>query len=428
MSTLEINVHDITRVEGHGNLIVRARDGTVEECKLEITEPPRLFEAMLVARDWTEASIISCRICGICSNAHTLTSWQAAESAMGIELSEQTLLLRNLLEDGEQLSSHILHLYFLVAPDQFRTPSVIPLASSHPDVVKRALRLKKVANQLCAIIVGKHTHAPGGTVGGFLRIPTVEELRSIRTVLAEIEPDIKATVELFSSLTWPEFERETEYVSITDPEKYTFYSGDLISSEGDRVPPADYKEIIREKVVPHSTAKHSSHKRDSIQVGALARFNNNYDKLRPEAAEAANKLGLKPPCHNPFMISSAQLVESVNVYYDAIDILDTLIARGTRLERPSVKPRAGRGVGVTEAPRGTLVHDYTYNENGIITDVNIITPTAINCANIEQDIRAFTPQIIDKPKGEVRFLLEMLVGAYDPCISCSVHYLDITFA
>jgi len=427
MKTVDIQVHEVTRVEGHGNIVLRAKDGTVEECKLEITEAPRFFEAMLKDRSWWEASFITCRICGICSVGHTTASLKATEAAMDVEISEQTLLLRKILFYAEQLQSHILHTYFLVAPDQFKVGSVIPLASTHPDVVRRALRLKKLANELCGIIAGRHVHPQATVVGGFTRIPTMDELKMARQMLLDAEPDMKATVELFAGLTWPDFTRETEYVALSTEDEYAFYDGTLSSSDGQSVTASNYKEIIHEKIVPHSTAKHAFHNRESYMVGALARYNLNHKELRAEARNAAKKLGLKAPCHNPYMISVAQVVECVHCFYEAIDLVDQLLEKGLKPEVPNVKPKAGRGVGLAEVPRGLLVHDYTYNERGLITDANCIIPTAQNLGNIDRDIRAIAPQIIDRPKEEIRLLLEMLVRAYDPCISCSVHLLDIKF-
>jgi coenzyme F420-reducing hydrogenase alpha subunit len=162
-------------------------------------------------------------------------------------------------------------------------------------------------------------------------------------------------------------------------------------------------------------------------VGALARFNNNSKQLHAKARRVAADLKLAAPCHNPFMINAAQIVESVHCYEESLGLLNQLLESPLKDEAVQVKPRAGRGVGVCEVPRGILFHDYTYDENGTMVSANLIIPTGQNLANIEQDIRAIVPQIIDRPKDEIRLTLEMLVRAYDPCISCSVHMLDVKF-
>jgi len=427
MASVTINVHEVTRVEGHGNIVVRAKDGTVEEVRLEIIESPRFFEAMVSRRKYTDINFITSRICGICAVGHCTTSLQATERAMGITVSQQTETLRKLNFYGEQLQSHILHEYFLVAPDFFQAGSVIPLAGTHPEVVKRALRLKKLANEMCCVIGGRHVMPVSLVVGGFTRVPTKKELSALKDKLVAAEPDFDETVKLFATLQMPNFTRETEYVSLTHPTEYAFIEGDIKSSDTGVVKPMDYQKVVKEKIVKHSTAKHTYNNRASYMVGALARFNNNSKQLHAKARRVAADLKLAAPCHNPFMINAAQIVESVHCYEESLGLLNQLLESPLKDEAVQVKPRAGRGVGVCEVPRGILFHDYTYDENGTMVSANLIIPTGQNLANIEQDIRAIVPQIIDRPKDEIRLTLEMLVRAYDPCISCSVHMLDVKF-
>lgn len=425
--TLAVNVHHVTRVEGHGNIVVNTRNGELQECRFEVIEGARLFESMMRGRTWAEAQTISCRICGICSVAHSCTSLRATEAALGVEVSRQTLLLRKLILYGEQLQSHWLHVFFLALPDYLGAPSVLPLAGSHPEVVKMALGMKKLGNYIGEVVGGRHVHPIALTVGGMTAVPTGKQLRELRRMMVEMRADLETTVGLFAGLPWPEFERETEYLSLRDPEEYAFYQGDLVSSDGGQVPPQDYRKMIKEKVVPHSTAKHAYCSREAYQVGALARFNNNYDQLLPQAKAAAEKLGLPHPSHNPFHINLAQVVEGIHCHERSIQIIDELLETGLEFEPVEVEPRPGQGVGICEAPRGLLIHDYTYDEAGLITDCNCIIPTAQNYANIEADMRALVPQILDRPREEITLMLEMLVRAYDPCISCSTHLLEVRF-
>jgi len=249
----------------------------------------------------------------------------------------------------------------------------------------------------------------------------------MRTRLEQFNEDIDATVELFASLEIPRFENPTEYISLTHPDEYALYEGDILSSIDGPVPPREYRRKIKEMVVPHSTAKHASAARDSYMVGALARFNNNYEQLCERAKEAAERLKLKPLCHNPYMISIAQVVECVHCAETIRENLDTLLERGLQQEDISYTPRAGRGIGAVEVPRGLLIHDYTYDSEGNIVDANCIIPTNQNHANIEYDFRMLLPQILDRSKEEITRALEMLVRAYDPCISCSTHMLEVEF-
>jgi coenzyme F420-reducing hydrogenase alpha subunit len=421
-----IDVHHVTRVEGHGNIVVEVENGNLTTCRFEVVETPRFFEAMLLGRPYHEASHITSRICGICATGHATASLRATEKALGVTLSEQSWLLRKLTFHGEILDSHILHVYMLVAPDFLGVGSVIPLVNTHPEVVLRALRMKKLAGDICAAVTGRHTHPIAMTVGGFTHFPTTAELESLHKRLVESRKDLDATVELFSKLSWPEFERDTEYVSLSKPDEYAYIDGDIVTTDGVRVPPERYKEVTNEFLVPHSTAKFTRNKRESLMVGALARFNNNYDQLHPKAKEAATALGMKPKVTNTFLNSAAQVVEIVHSTEDAILIIEKLLERGIQAEEPAPVTRMpGEGVGVAEVPRGLLIHHYQIGENGRITGANCIIPTNQNINNLEHDMRVLVPQVMHKDQEAMRLDLEMLVRAYDPCISCSVHVLTI---
>ena len=425
--TLDINVHYITRVEGHGNIVVNARNGVLEQCDLEVIEAPRYFEAMLRGQPYQNAMHITSRICGICAVAHSTTSLRATEKALGVELSPQTILLRKLNYHGEMLDSHVLHTYMLVAPDLVGVGSVIPLAKSAPEVVLRALRMKKLASDLCAAICGRHTHPVAMTVGGFTHFPSKSELLSLRERLEATRADVEATIELFQSLKLPHFERETEYVALYKDDEYCFIDGVIKSTDGGEWPIEQYRQITNERIVDHSTAKHTRHQRASYMVGALARFNLSHNQLQPKAKEAATALNLKPKVTNPYLNTVAQVVEIVHCVEDAIQLIDQLLERGVMWEEPAPPTRlTGEGAGSCEAPRGTLFHNYEIKD-GYVTGANCIIPTGQNLANIEADMRTLVPTILDRSQADITQQLEMLVRAYDPCISCSTHMLEVKF-
>jgi sulfhydrogenase subunit alpha len=428
MTTVNVNVHHLTRVEGHGNIVVDVKNGELLKCELQIVEAPRFFEAMLRGRPYYEASHITSRICGICSVGHATASLRATENALGVEISEQTELLRKLLFHGEMIDSHVLHVYMLVAPDFFGVGSVLPLAASHPEVVLRALRIKKLAGDLCALIAGRHTHPIAMTVGGFTHLPKVKDLFSMRERLVAARDDMDETIALLKTLPWPSFERETEYVSLQKEEEYAFIDGQIATTDGFTYGLADYRKVTNEHLVPHSTAKHARHNRESYMVGALARFNNNYDLLHPRAKAAAQELGMTPIVTNSFLNSAAQAVEMVHCVEDAIRIIDELVDRGIE-EEPlyQFQGRGGEGVGSCDVPRGILFHNYVVDDEGIVRGANCIIPTGQNYANMEADMRALVPQILDRPKEEITHMMEMLIRAYDPCISCSTHFLEVEF-
>ena len=305
--------------------------------------------------------------------------------------------------------------------------SVIPLVETHPAVVDIALRTKKLANDMVRMIGGRAVHPIRTVVGGFTKIPSEDEMLQMKEMLKTAYPDLEASLEVLKTLDLPDFERETEYISLSNPVDYAHYEGNIKSTDGWEIDPMDYLDKIKEKVVQHSTAKHCWADRDSYMVGALSRFNNNYDQLSDNAKRHAEELGLKAPCYNTFMNNIAQFVEIIHSIDDSIRLIDELLEEGMDEDKAMVeiKPKAGRGVGAVEAPRGLLIHDYTYNDNGKIEKANLIIPTNMNYGNIERDMNAIVTSIIDKSEDEIRLACEMMIRAYDPCISCSTHFLDV---
>ncbi|MBX3396129.1 MAG: Ni/Fe hydrogenase subunit alpha [Phycisphaerae bacterium] len=431
MRNVTIDVKHVTRVEGHGNIAINVSNGEITRLELAIVESPRFFESFLRGRQWYEAPHITCRICGICSVGHTTASVHAMEMACGIKVSEQADMLRKLALYGEELQSHFLHLYFLAVPDFLGVGSVVPLATTHPDVVKRALRMKKLANDLCGVIGGRHIHPIALQVGGVSHVPRPEELRDIKSRLEDSRSDMREMVDLFKSLSVPQFNRDTEYVSlrVVGNGEYAFYEGDIVSTlDPNPTPVSAYRDRVIEHVVPHSAAKHCrSPNAETYAVGALARFNNNHDQLHPVAAAIARELGLEPICTNPYHNNTAQLVESVHCIESAIELIDRLLTTGLRPETLVKPTRFGLGAGASEVPRGVLFHEYGVDSSGRIESSNLVIPTGQNLANIEADMRALVPQLLDRDLGreEITLQLEMLVRAYDPCISCATHLLDV---
>ncbi len=422
-TTRTIDIHHLTRVEGHGNIRIAVKDGKLEEARWEVVETPRFFEAMMTGKKWENAPWISGRICGICSIGHTLASIRAVENAFGIVPDAQTALFRLLLKHMETLQSHVLHLYFLAAPDFLDAGSVFPLIASHPDVVARAARLKQLANDLCDCVGGRRLHPTRTVVGGFTLLPDKMELICLRERLHEAVEDLVHTVELFRSFRVPDFTRETEFVSLVSDDSYPFIGGDLGSTDGVRKHEHEYRAMTNEYVVEQSTSKWSRLSRESFAVGALARVNNNFDRLHPVAREVATSFGLKPVVHNPYLNNIAQLVECVHVVKESQDLIDELTGMVWHAPRQPVRPRAGTGVGAVEVPRGILYHAYTFDNDGRITNCDCVIPTSQNHANIQHDLAALAARYASEGAGDrdIELLAQMLVRSYDPCISCSVH-------
>jgi len=427
-STLDVNVHHVTRIEGHGNIVVRVREGTVEKVEWQVPEAPRFFEAMLRGRSYEDVQTVVCRICGICSCSHSLAAIKAVEAALGIQVSEQTERLRTLLSYGEQLESHVLHVGYLVAPDLLGQKSVVPLVRTHPDVVRTIIRAHRLGNDWMALVGGRRTHPVAVKPGGFASLPAESQLRELKDRLAAAVPDLQRIAEVVQGLAYklPAFERPTEYVALTNAGCYTFYHGEIGSTDVRETVPVDrFESVVNEYVCAQSTAKWARWHRDSYAVGALARFNLNGGLLLPLAAKTAQALGLRKGCSNPYMNSLAQVVEALQVVEHGIELMDEVLSAGIRPEKPRAEPRAGEGVGAVEAPRGTLFHRYAFDARGRCTAANICIPTNQNHANIQKDFEALLPQVMDRGPDRVRLLLEMLVRSYDPCVSCSTHCLDL---
>lgn len=422
--TYNIDVHHLRRVEGHGDIHIKVKDGQLLDAQWAIVETPRFFESMLQGLSYEMAPTLTSRICGICSIGHTLASLRATENAMGVKIPKNGEIIRLLAKHGETIQSHMLHIFFLVAPDFLGVGSVIPLIATHPDLVKMAARLKGLGNDICDIVAGRRIHPVRLITGGVSLAPSKKELEELKVKINQGIEDIIATAELFKTLLMPNFVRETEFVSLKGKRGcYPWIGGDLISSDGVVKKEDEYLAMTNEYTVEFSTAKMTKLSRKSFAVGALARFNNNYRFLDKKAQKMANELGLTPVYHNPFMNNVAQIVESYHVMLESLEMIDRLLDSKLDKLRNKFTPRAGRGVGGVEVPRGILYHDYTLDSKGCVKKANCIIPTTQNNANIHHDMSELVIQELGagRKDTEIEQICKMLVRSYDPCISCSVH-------
>lgn len=419
-----IKVDYLARVEGEGALYVRIKDGAVADAKLRIFEPPRFFEAFLRGRHFSEAPDITARICGICPVAYQMSACHAMEDACGVEVDGPLRALRRLIYCGEWMESHTLHIYMLHAPDFLGYESAVHMAQDQPEVVERGLQLKKAGNEIITLLGGRAVHPINVRVGGFHRVPTKGELAPLVETLRWAREAARDTVRWVAGFPFPPFERDYEFVALRHADEYPFNEGRLVSSGGLDIAVREYDDHFAEEQVKHSTALHSSLRgRGSYFVGPLARYNLNFDKLSPLAQEAAREAGLEPLCRNPF---KSIIVRSVEVLYacdEALRIIDDYEVP----DRPAleVQPRAATGYGCTEAPRGSLYHRYRISEEGVILDAKLVPPTSQNQSTIESDLRDFVTQHVDLPLESLTWQCEQAIRNYDPCISCSTHFLKL---
>ena len=418
-----IDVHHLTRVEGHGNIHIRIKEGKLVEATWAVVETPRFFEMMVKEMSAERVPFLTSRICGICSISHSLASIRSLERAMDIVPPPPAEKLRLLAMHGETLQSHALHLFFLAIPDFVNTPNVLPLITSHPDIVQSGLRLKEAGNAISALTTGRFTHPVSLVLGGVSKAPDKKGLAALGKQLESVLPDLDKTLEFCKTLSIPDFQRETEFVSLYNGSTYPFIGGNLLSTDGIRKDENDYLTMTNEYQEDFTTSKFTKLSRESFAAGALARFNNNHAFLHPKAREIAAVFGLEPVNHNPFMNNIAQLVECYHIVHDAISMIDILLDDPLEELKTAWKPKAGKATGAVEAPRGILYHHMEVDERGKVVRGDCIIPTTQNNANIHIDLKALTLQALEEGKTdkEIQQLCEMVVRSYDPCISCSVH-------
>ncbi len=419
-----IRVNYLARVEGEGALHISLRDGQIADLRLEIFEPPRFFEAFLRGRDSREAPDLTSRICGICPVAYQMSTVHAFERLYGVELDAAIRALRRLYYCGEWIESHALHVHMLAAPDFLGCDSVITLADKERAAVERGLRIKKAGNAIVSLLGGRSVHPVGACVGGFTRVPTRAQLASLREELLRVRADAAECVRWVARFDLPAVSHDVEFVSLRHPDEYPMNEGKLVSSKGIDAAQEAFDDFFDERQVPHSNALHCEVKgRGPYFVGPLARINLNFDRLGPDVVSAARETGIAWPNSNPYTSIVARALEVLYAIDEAVRTIDAY--------EPPAAPaapfevRAGVGRAVTEAPRGSLYHAYETDERGLIRSARIVPPTSQNQARIEADLRALVPDIIQMPRDEATRACETAIRNYDPCISCSTHFLKL---
>jgi coenzyme F420-reducing hydrogenase alpha subunit len=414
----------LARVEGEGAMRVEIEGDRVTDVKLRIYEPPRFFEAFLRGRSFTEAPDITARICGICPVAYQMSAVRAMESICGVEVGGPLLDLRRLLYCGEWIESHALHVYMLHLPDFLGYESAVSLARDEPGAVANALDLKKIGNEVMAVIGGREVHPINVRVGGWYRAPRKRELAPLVERLERAREIALATVSLTATLDFPDYEQDYELVALAEPGEYPIDKGRIVSTAGLDIDVSEYDEHFVEEHVEWSNALHSHIVgRGSYLCGPLARFALGFDRLSPVARDAAVGAGLEPNVRNPFR---SIVVRAVELVYAADEAL-RLIAAYEEPDAPAVElePRAGVGYGCTEAPRGILYHRYELDDEGTIVSAKIVPPTSQNQRAIEEDLRGVAERSLELQDEELRIRCEQTIRNYDPCISCATHFLDL---
>ncbi len=419
-----IKVDNLARVEGEGALELVLQGDQVVRADFSIFESPRFFEAFLRGRRAEEAPDLTARICGICPVAYQMSAVHALEAILSLDLPGPLRELRRLLYCGEWLESHALHVYFLHAPDFLGYDSGLALAQDHPDIVKEGLAIKKIGNDIVALLGGREIHPINVRVGGFYRTPTAEALQALLPPLERALELARKTVRWVAGFDFPAISYDYEYVALRHPQEYPLCGGRLVSNQGVDISPAEFEEVFDEEHVRHSNALQGFRRQGGAYlVGPLARFALNYDRLTPVARQTAQEVGLTPDCRNPFQSIIVRSIEMVFACEEALRIIRSY----QRPEQPYVTGpwRPGRGSAISEAPRGILYHRYTVDEQGVIQDARIVPPTAQNQKTIEGDLIRVAQQHLDLDDHHLTHILEQAIRNYDPCISCATHYLRL---
>ena len=416
---MKINVDYIARVEGEASVKLDIQDGRLKDLRLNIWEPPRLFEGFLNQRRFDEVPDIVSRICGICPVSHMTTSIRALEKALNFTPPPEIVTIREIMALSQIMASHLIHLYMLALPDYHKLYSIADMLPKFEPDIKRLLKIKEVVNNITSSFGGRPLHPVALVVGGFTSLPSKDMVGKIIKELKDIKADALETLRMVSVLSFPNLKSNSEYVAIQGPLGYVINEGYIVSDNGMRVEENAYYSVFKEEEVSYSNAKRTMIRaRGSLMVGALARLNLNFGALHKDAKKAAKKIGFKVPDYNPFHNNIAQAIEVVHGISRCIELLEGLTLKRHEIH---IKPKEGEGIAVTEAPRGLLCHHYVLNRRGAVEKANIITPTAHNFLSLEENLKKLVQKNIRRKKEEIALKCEMLVRAYDPCFSCSVH-------
>jgi sulfhydrogenase subunit alpha len=421
---IPIQVPVLARVEGEGTLELHVRNGTIEDLRLRIFEPPRMFEKLLEGRDYTEVPDMVARICGICPVAYQMSAVHAIENLFGVEPGPWVRDMRRVFYCGEWIQSHSLHIHMLAAPDFLGYTSITEMARDHAQEVRRGLRLQVLGNDIIRLLGARSVHPVGARIGGFHRAPARAQVDALREKLQAALPEAETLVRWTATLNLPTEEQEFTAVSLRHPREYPMNEGRLFSDRGLDISADQFESRFVEHQEAHSTALHCLHDGKPYLVGPLARLNLNLDRLPAPVRNLADSLGIKFPSRNMYHSIVARALEIVFAMREAIRLLEVY-------DEPlapyiSVTPRVGTGYGCTEAPRGLLWHRYNTNAAGAVIKARIVPPTSQNQARMEEDLRTSLRSLgVRQGEAALRRRGEMVIRNYDPCISCATHFLDL---
>ncbi len=428
MHTADITIENITKIEGTAGLQVRIENDKVVDLKFLIKDYRRFYTEAVKGKPIIAVPTFLSRICGTCSISHLLAAIEAIEKSQGIVPSEQTMRLRRLAYDGLMIRDHALHLYFFVLPDLLGIDSILDIPEDHDNPGHQLLHdsfdIKRIGSELTTAIAGAIIHAPLPTVGGFLRMPDQSGFPQLIEKLESIRPMILRGIDAFSKM--PDvMNRNSDYIALRNKTTYDYLQGEVVNSSGKVIPEENFHDFLHSVVIPYSQAEGYvfSDTKEDYFTGSLARLNLNKDLINQRTKTDTQQYLDIFPSNNVYHNNVAQAIEMLGCCDDAIEILKT-----TQIidEKPvSLPPKAGVGVGVIEAPRGTLYHMAETDDKGVIVNYDVIVPTAQNQINIENDLKKYFEENLDKDETTLKLNAEKIIRAYDPCMSCATNFLKI---
>lgn len=423
-SNKNIEIPILARVEGEGALNLKIEKNQIARLNLKIYEPPRLFEKFLEGREPNEVVDAVARICGICPVAYQMSAVHAIEQVFDMDPGPWVREMRRLFYCGEWMESHGIHIHMLAAPDFLGYPSVIAMAKDHSELVKRGMRLHALGMDLMSLLGQRSINPVGACIGGFYRAPSKSQVKNLLDRFIENLPLARDLVQWSTTLDFPQVSQSFTSVSVSHPDEYPMNEGQIVSDMGLEIDRSEFESYFQESQVSYSTALHCKLNGADYLVGPLARVNLNYSKLPVEARELIESTSVSFPSSNMYHSIVARAVEIYYAMLEAIRIMQNY----TVPEHSFIKmtPKAGIGFGCTEAPRGLLWQRYELDKSGLVKVSKIVPPTSQNQGRIENDIKFTLEQYgLEQSEEALRLLSEKVIRNYDPCISCSTHFLKL---
>jgi F420-non-reducing hydrogenase large subunit len=442
----EITISPATRIEGHGKVtIILDNSGNVSDAYFYATEI-RGFDYFLKGMEAERLPFIISRMCGVCSTAHILASVKAIESIYDTEITETARELRELLSMGQIIVNHSLAFFFLTLPDFWfsleEDPSkrnIFQIMREKPEIGKKAIALRSFGVQILDTIGKREVHVVSVIPGGLINPLKERERKGLLKMAENASAITREALDLGKELfekNWPVFRKagdyKTYYMASTKDDAVEFYDGKIhvINSEGETISQftaQDYMEHVEEKSYEWTFAKFAYLKalgwpKGIVQVGPTARMNVNKraatDFANKELEEFKRKFG--SPTHATLLYDYARLIELMYACERAAELLkdESLTRTDTRVK---IKSKGGKGIGVVEAPRGTLAHEYILTNNGLLKNMKLIIPTQVNNSAINLNVKDAAMEFIHHGEIKPGLLnrIEMVIRAYDPCIKCA---------